>query len=173
MLDAVQNNQPVSATRWHERPGSGRDTVAVVIPCYRVRKHILPLLERLGPEISHIFVVDDACPEESGVHVKALCHDRRVVILTHERNQGVGGAVITGYQYALAAGADVVVKLDGDGQMDPALIPHFVAPILQGRADYVKGNRFYNVEDVRAMPRVWQCRIVLHYQNVLGILEHL
>jgi len=128
--------------------------VAVVIPCYRVRTHILPLLARIGPEIAQIFVVDDACPEGSGAHVLAGCQDRRVVVVVHERNQGVGGAVITGYQNAVAAGADVVVKLDGDGQMDPALIPQFVAPILQGRADYVKGNRFHNIEDVRTMPKI-------------------
>lgn len=129
-------------------------SIAVVIPCYRVRRHILPLLACIGPDVRHIFVVDDACPESSGEHVLTGCRDPRVVVLTHERNQGVGGAVVTGYQYAVAAGASVVVKLDGDGQMDPALIPRFVAPILGGRADYVKGNRFYNVEDVRTMPKV-------------------
>jgi glycosyltransferase involved in cell wall biosynthesis len=73
-------------------------------------------------------------------------------VVRHAANQGVGGAVLTGYRQALAAGADVIVKLDGDGQMDPALIDQFVAPIAEGRADYVKGNRFHNIEDVRAMP---------------------
>lgn len=128
--------------------------VAVVIPAYRVRTHILSLLARIGSEVGLIFVVDDACPEGSGAHVLAECHDRRVVVLVHGQNQGVGGAAITGYQHAVAAGADVIVKLDGDGQMDPALISRFVAPILQGRADYVKGNRFYNIEDVRSMPMI-------------------
>ncbi len=131
-----------------------RTDVAVVVPCHRVRDQILPLLARIGPEVAHIFVVDDACPEGSGAHVLAGCHDPRVVVLVHERNQGVGGAVITGYQRALAVGAKAVVKLDGDGQMDPALIPQLVAPIAQGQADYVKGNRFYNIEDVQAMPTV-------------------
>ncbi|GAC1346262.1 MAG: hypothetical protein NVSMB18_27970 [Acetobacteraceae bacterium] len=128
--------------------------MAVVIPSYKVRKHILPLLERIGPEVSQIYVVDDACPEGSGAHVRTESSDPRVVVLVHNENQGVGGAVITGYQHAIAAGANVVIKLDGDGQMDPALIPQFVAPILEGRADYVKGNRFYNIEDVSAMPKV-------------------
>jgi dolichol-phosphate mannosyltransferase len=130
----------------------GGSVVAVVVPAYRVRTHILPLLARIGPEVSLIFVVDDACPEGSGAHVLARCRDRRVVVLMHEQNQGVGGAVITGYQHAVAAGADVIVKLDGDGQMDPALIAKFVTPIFQDRADYVKGNRFHNIEDVRSMP---------------------
>lgn len=129
-------------------------SVAVVIPCHRVRPHILDLLGRIGPEVQRIFVVDDACPEASGTLVLERCHDPRVVVAMHETNQGVGGALVTGYRLALEAGADVVVKLDGDGQMDPELIPLFVAPILDGRADYVKGNRFFYIEDVKAMPRV-------------------
>ena len=132
----------------------GAGGIAVVIPSYRVRKHIMPLLGRIGPEVSHIFVVDDACPDGSGSHVRATSRDPRVVVLFHEKNQGVGGAVITGYQHALAAGAEVIIKLDGDGQMDPALIPYFAAPILEDMADYVKGNRFYNLEDVQNMPRM-------------------
>lgn len=130
---------------------SGRG-IAVVIPCFRVRKHLLPLLARIGPEVDQIWVVDDACPEGSGAYVLENCRDERITILAHEQNQGVGGAVMTGYRHALAAGAGVVVKLDGDGQMDPALIPLFVAPILGGQADYAKGNRFYHVEDVQSMP---------------------
>ncbi len=59
---------------------------------------------------------------------------------------------MTGYREALAEGADVMVKVDGDGQMDPALIPDFVAPIVSGEADYTKGNRFFDIETVRAMP---------------------
>lgn len=127
--------------------------IAAVIPCHRVRDRILQLLTLVGPEVTDIFVVDDACPEGTGAHVLERCADARVVVLTHERNQGVGGAVITGYQRALEAGAEVIVKLDGDGQMDPALILQFVGPILQGRADYVKGNRFHNIEDVWTMPK--------------------
>jgi dolichol-phosphate mannosyltransferase len=126
--------------------------VAVVIPCYRVAEHVLDVIRAIGPEVSDIIVVDDACPDGSGRHVLAHCMDDRVVVLFHGENQGVGGAVMTGYRHALALGAAVMVKLDGDGQMDPALIPVFVRPILAGEADYTKGNRFHNIEDVRAMP---------------------
>lgn len=134
------------------RDDTAPGVIAVVIPSYRVRRHILSVLDRIGPQVAHIFVIDDACPEGSGAHVLEHCQDPRVVVLVHQQNQGVGGAVITGYQCAVATGADVVVKLDGDGQMDPDLISQFVTPILEGRADYVKGNRFFNIEDVRAMP---------------------
>ena len=133
---------------------SGRGArVAVVIPCYRVRAHILAVLEKIGPEVERIFVVDDACPEGSAALVKEHCADPRVRILVHSDNQGVGGAVVTGYRAALEDGAEVVVKIDGDGQMDPTQIGRLMAPLLAGKADYTKGNRFYALELLRAMPR--------------------
>jgi glycosyltransferase involved in cell wall biosynthesis len=126
--------------------------VAVVVPCYNVRAHVLGVIESIGPEVSSIYVVDDCCPERSGVYVEQHCRDPRVRVLFKERNEGVGGAVLTGYAAALAGGADVMVKLDGDGQMDPALIPGFVAPIRAGDADYTKGNRFFDLTHIQRMP---------------------
>ena len=128
--------------------------VAVVIPCYRVRRHILGVIEGLGPEVDAIYCVDDKCPEDSGALVTEACVDRRVTVVRHEENQGVGGATLTGYRAAIADGADVIVKIDGDGQMDPTLIDLFVTPIARGQADYAKGNRFHNIEDTRGMPAV-------------------
>lgn len=128
--------------------------IAVVVPCFRVRKHVLDVLARIGPEVHRVYVVDDCCPEESGRLVDEQCRDPRVRVLRHERNRGVGGAVVTGYRAALEDGADVIAKIDGDGQMDPALVPEFVAPILAGEADYTKGNRFHTLHGVRAMPPV-------------------
>jgi glycosyltransferase involved in cell wall biosynthesis len=55
---------------------------------------------------------------------------------------------------AIKAGADIIVKIDGDGQMDPSLISEFVAPIVAGEADYTKGNRFFDLEEIRAMPKI-------------------
>jgi glycosyltransferase involved in cell wall biosynthesis len=100
-----------------------------------------------------IYVVDDKCPEDSGSYVEENCQDQRVVVLWHEFNQGVGAAVMTGYRAAIADGAEVIVKVDGDGQMDPSLIPNFIEPILAGDADYTKGNRFFDLEEIRAMPK--------------------
>ncbi len=126
--------------------------IAVVIPCYRVVPHILQVLDAVGPEVCRIYVVDDHCPDGSGDHVDAHCRDPRVVVLRQARNEGVGGAVMAGYRAALAAGMDVMVKLDGDGQMDPALIPALVRPLCDGTADYAKGNRFFDLAGVRGMP---------------------
>jgi dolichol-phosphate mannosyltransferase len=126
--------------------------IAVVIPSYRVTNHILGVIGGIGPEVWRIYVIDDKCPDESGNYVDANCSDPRVVTLRHQVNQGVGGAVMTGYRAAIDDGADVIVKVDGDGQMDPSLIPSFVGPIFAGEADYTKGNRFFDLEEIRAMP---------------------
>lgn len=128
--------------------------VAVVIPCHRVARHILGVLAAIGPEVSRIYCVDDACPEHSGDVVEAGTSDPRVKVLRHEVNLGVGGAVLTGYRQAIADGADVIVKVDGDGQMSPALLPAFVAPIIAGEADYTKGNRFYDLRYLSRMPAI-------------------
>lgn len=128
--------------------------IAVVIPSYRVTRHILSVIADMGPEVWRIFVVDDCCPDKSGNFVRDNCTDTRVRVLYNRENQGVGGAVMAGYQVAIDEGADVIVKIDGDGQMDPALLPIFVAPILAGEADYTKGNRFFNLERLGAMPPV-------------------
>ena len=126
--------------------------VAVVIPCYRVRDHILAVLAGIGDECAAIYVVDDGCPEGSGRHVEAHCRDPRVRVIHHDRNRGVGAAVLTGYRAAIDDGATVLVKIDGDGQMDPAELPKFVAPIVQEEADYTKGNLFYDLARIHRMP---------------------
>lgn len=128
--------------------------VAVIIPCFKVKAQILDVIAGIGPEIDRIYVVDDACPEGSGSLVDNECSDDRVVVIRNPVNLGVGGAVLAGYRKAISDGAEILVKVDGDGQMDPALLPLIVAPIAEGRADYVKGNRFYDLAFILQMPRL-------------------
>ncbi len=128
--------------------------LAVVIPCFKVKQHIAGVLEKIGPEVKKIYVVDDACPEETGNYVKEFVKDKRIQLIFHSQNQGVGGAVISGYRAALSDGMDVIVKLDGDGQMDPTLITTIAKPVLAGDADYSKGNRFDSLENLFSMPKV-------------------
>lgn len=128
--------------------------IAVIIPTYKARNHILGVINKIGPEVARIYVVDDFCPDNSGDFVAANCKDDRVSVVKHTENQGVGGAVMTGYKAAIEDGMRILVKIDSDGQMDPALIMDFVAPIANGEADYTKGNRFFDLEKVRAMPKV-------------------
>jgi len=128
-------------------------SIAVVIPSFRVTEHILEVIKNIGPEVDRIYVIDDACPDKSGEFVKNHSKDKRVQVLFHDTNQGVGGAVVTGYKAALADNIDVVVKVDGDGQMDPRLILTIAKPVLEGNADYSKGNRFDSLENLFSMPR--------------------
>ncbi|EPG1638989.1 glycosyltransferase family 2 protein [Pseudomonas aeruginosa] len=128
--------------------------IAVAIPSYKVRNQILGVINSMGPEVTAIFVVDDCCPDKTGDFVEANVTDTRVTVVRHEQNQGVGGAVMTGYQAAIDAGMDIIVKVDGDGQMDPSLIVNFITPIVNGEADYTKGNRFYDLEEISAMPKI-------------------
>jgi glycosyltransferase involved in cell wall biosynthesis len=128
--------------------------IAVVLPCYKVTRHILGVLAGIGPEVERIYVVDDACPEKSGQLVRQRCADPRVRVLELPENSGVGGATLAGFRAALQDGMTIAVKVDGDGQMDPALVPRFVGPIVDGHADYTKGNRFYNLGALSDMPAV-------------------
>jgi glycosyltransferase involved in cell wall biosynthesis len=142
--------------RGHERrPLDGSPerapVVAAVLPAYRTAPSIRAVIERIPSSVAYVIVVDDASPDGVGATASAA-GDPRVVVLTHDSNRGVGGAMKTGFERALELGADIVVKLDSDGQMDPALIPALVAPLAAGEADLAKGNRFADLAVISAMP---------------------
>jgi len=143
--------------------------IAVVIPGYKVRNHILDVINLIGPEVSKIYVVDDCCPNDSGTFVENNCKDERIVLIRHAKNEGVGAAVMTGYKAAIEDGMDIFVKVDGDGQMNPSLIPDFVAPITAGDADYTKGNRFFDLKYIHEMPklRLWG-NVILSFMTKLS-----
>jgi len=129
--------------------------VAVVIPCYKVSRSLENLLGKIGHEIALIYCVDDACPDMSyKVAEKCSNVDRRIKVIKHNINKGVGGAMVTGYKRALTDGMDIVVKVDGDGQMNPAEIERLIRPLVEGRSDYAKGNRFYDMTCLSEMPKV-------------------
>lgn len=128
--------------------------IACILPTYKTKAQIGRVLAAIPSFVDKIYVVDDACPEKTGQYVQNEIHDSRIQVIFHEVNQGVGGAVITGYQTALKDGVDIMVKVDSDGQMDPALIADFIAPIVADLTDYVKGNRFYYLDKVSKMPPV-------------------
>jgi len=129
--------------------------VAAVVPAYRVEGQIRAVLRELPSYIKHVVVVDDASTDRtSAVAEAAAKRDRRVVLLRHDKNQGVGGAMISGFRKARDLGAEIIVKVDGDGQMDISYLPALLSPLVQGKADYVKGNRFRDFAALRKMPLV-------------------
>ncbi|RED46119.1 glycosyltransferase family 2 protein [Aestuariispira insulae] len=128
--------------------------IAAVIPCYKVTDQVLDVLAAIPDCFTRIYCVDDDCPDHSGDLIEKENRDPRVVVLRNDRNLGVGGAVKHGYRKALEEGAEIILKIDGDGQMDPRLAHKFIEPILSGRADYTKGNRFFDPHNIKDMPAI-------------------
>jgi glycosyltransferase involved in cell wall biosynthesis len=125
--------------------------IAVIIPTFRAERHILDVLSAIPPFVSFIIVVNDCSPDNTSLLVENY-KDTRVILVSHQTNQGVGGAVLTGYAKALELGARIIVKMDSDNQMDPDYLIPLIAPILMDQADYTKGNRFLHTDKLKSMP---------------------
>jgi dolichol-phosphate mannosyltransferase len=125
--------------------------VGVVIPAYRVAERIERVVAGVPSWVRRIIVVDDASPDDTRARLERL-KDPRLVVLAHERNLGVGAAMATGFARALEEGLDIVVKMDGDDQMDPARMPELLRPLIRHAADMTKGNRYADLVSLRAMP---------------------
>lgn len=129
--------------------------IAAVIPCYRVEREIQSVLCAVPRYVKHIIVVDDASPDSTAELVTASAKkDKRISLIRHASNLGVGGAMVTGYRKALELGAQIIVKMDGDGQMDVDHLPELLSPLVDGQADYTKGNRFRDFKSLQKMPLV-------------------
>ena len=125
--------------------------IGVVIPAFRVADKIEEVVRSVPSFVRRIIVVDDASPDDTSARLARLA-DPRLVVLRHGENRGVGGAMATGFARALEEELDVVVKMDGDGQMDPARMPDLLRPLIAGQADMTKGNRYADLVALRAMP---------------------
>jgi len=121
------------------------------MPAYNEAAHIAEVIRLVPPIVDKIIVVDDHSSDGTAEAAQAG-GDARVEVISNQKNLGVGGATIGGYRRALEA--DVVVKIDADGQMDPRAIGKLVKPIVQGEADYTKGFRFHDRKTLREMPKV-------------------
>lgn len=131
-----------------------RPSIVVVIPAFEVSEQITSVIREINKSVTQIIVVDDLCPEKSGYIVTKEIKDKRVKVLFNENNLGVGGSMMRGYKEAMKSNPDYVVKLDGDGQMDPKLIPLFISELENFGGDYAKGNRFANPENLKSMPKI-------------------
>jgi glycosyltransferase involved in cell wall biosynthesis len=127
--------------------------LTVVIPCHNVASHIEEVILTLPVAISYIVVVNDCSTDDTeSIIVRLAKQDSRIIYIKHETNQGVGAALITGYKKSLELKSIITIKMDGDGQMDPSYIPALIKPILDDKADFVKGNRFRDFKALEAMP---------------------
>lgn len=150
--------QPLSSTSEGTRadafPGFPGKSICVVVPCYKEETQIGKVITSLPRWISYICVIDDCSPDRTSEVVKEFAtSDSRVHLIRHEINQGVGGAIATGYKWARDNGVDVAVVMAGDAQMNPDDLPALIAPVVEGRLDYAKGNRLFHPKAHR-IPRV-------------------
>jgi glycosyltransferase involved in cell wall biosynthesis len=127
--------------------------VAVVIPAYNEENLIGQTIETIPDFADNIIVVNDASKDRTSAIVEGIAKkDGRVILIEHRRNQGVGGAIVTGYKKALELEADVAVVMAGDGQMDPKDLPKIIEPIARGEVEYTKGNRLFQGDAWKMIP---------------------
>ncbi len=131
----------------------GASASAIIIPCYRVARHIADVIRSIPPRYRTIICVDDASPDDTAAVIARL-GDPRVTLLSHATNMGVGAAMKTGYAEARRQAAELCVKMDGDGQLSAEYLDDLVAPLVDGVADYAKGNRFVDLRALARMPRL-------------------
>jgi glycosyltransferase involved in cell wall biosynthesis len=127
-------------------------TVAVVVPAYEEEALIGATIRGVPEFVDRIFVVDDASNDGTAAAARDV-GDQRVEVLAHERNSGVGAAIVTGYQRALAEGIDVACVMAADNQMDPTDLEKIAVPVVRGEVDYAKANRLISGEAWRVIPR--------------------
>ena len=128
--------------------------IVIVIPCYKVKDKILKVLSKIPKWIYKIICIDDLCPENSGKHITSNINDDRIIVLLNKKNLGVGGATMEGFLEAKKHEADLIIKIDGDDQMDLKYLKDFIDPIVNNEADFTKGNRFTKFTDYEKMPLI-------------------
>ena len=129
--------------------------ITVVIPCYNVSRHIESVIKNLPQDVDWIIAVNDVSKDDTGnVLVKLKENYKKLIVIDHTTNQGVGGAMITGYKRSLELDSDITIKIDGDDQMDSSNIPMLIKPLIEGKADYTKGNRFRDFKALKQMPAI-------------------
>ncbi len=117
-------------------------TIAVIVPAYKEEELIEETLSSIPEYVDKIYAVDDGSPDRTFQIIQEFAEkDPRIVPLHHKENGGVGVAIVSGYKKSLEDEIDISVVMAGDNQMDPAYLPDLLAPIIEGRADFTKGNR--------------------------------
>jgi len=128
--------------------------IFAVLPCFNSIDTACFIAKECINYVDHVICVDDNCKYGTGRKIEKFVKDEKLTVLYHRVNKGVGGATKTGIKYALEKGADIIIKIDSDGQMLPELIPKLLKPILNGSAEFTKGNRFKEVDILTKMPKV-------------------
>lgn len=129
--------------------------VYVVAPAHNEENQILKVINTMPAFVDKIVIVDDASTDKTNEIVKSLSEsDERIFLLKNETNLGCGGSLANGFKWVLSQDADIIVRMDGDGQMNPDDLEKLVRPVADGLADFVKGNRFFSGKAYEKMPKV-------------------
>ena len=128
--------------------------IIAVMPCYRSSKIAPKIAKDVLSYVDRLVCVDDDCPENTGKSIESSLKSNHLDLIYHDRNKGIGGAMKTGIKYALTLNPEIIIKIDSDGQMNPALIPQLLEPLLNGSSEFTKGNRFTNPKFITNMPIV-------------------
>ncbi|MBC2703246.1 glycosyltransferase family 2 protein [Desulfobacula sp.] len=130
-------------------------TVCVVIPCYNEETQIEKVITTMPEHVDHMVVVDDLSKDRTVEKIKKMQeNNKKVVLIEHKTNQGVGGAIASGYKWARDNEMDMAVVMAGDGQMNPDDLPALLDPVADGIADYSKGNRLFTGEAFSKIPTI-------------------
>jgi glycosyltransferase involved in cell wall biosynthesis len=129
--------------------------ICAVIPCHNEETQIEGVVTTMPEYVDHLIIVDDLSKDRTVEKVKTLqAKNSKIVLIAHEINQGVGGAIASGYKWARDNGMDMAVVMAGDGQMNPDDLPALLEPVTTGAADYAKGNRLFTGEAFRKIPTI-------------------
>ena len=129
--------------------------ISVVVPCHNEETQIGTVIETMPDIVDKIVIIDDVSDDKTiEVVKKYLPKDKRIVLIEHEKNQGVGGAIASGYKWSRDNDIDVAVVFAGDAQMDPDDLPNILDPVVSGEVDYSKGNRLFTGEAFSKIPKV-------------------
>ena len=127
--------------------------ITVVIPCYNVSRHIAEVIRNLPADVTWIIAVNDLSKDNTwNILSDIQKENKKLITITHEKNQGVGGTMLTGFKKSLELNSDITIKMDGDDQMDSSYIPELIKPLIDNKADYTKGNRFRDFKSLKKMP---------------------
>jgi len=130
-------------------------TISVVVPCHNEETQIGKVIETMPDIVDKIVIIDDVSKDKTLEVIKSyIPKDDRIILIEHKKNQGVGGAIASGYKWSRDNDIDVAVVFAGDAQMDPNDLPNILDPVVSGEVDYSKGNRLFTGEAFKKIPKI-------------------
>ena len=130
------------------------NNIIAVMPCYKSSEIAPSIAKDVIKFVDKLVCVDDCCPEFTVKKIGQSINSEKIDFIFHESNKGIGGAMKSGFIYALKFQPKIIIKIDSDGQMNPYLIPKLIEPLLKGSSELTKGNRFTSPKSISKMPIV-------------------